>query len=174
MTASYCAGSSSNTGEAGDEVLEYITGVKAVPVPTYFIGATGLGADRAMEALKLAKSTASSDTPGLQYLGRSGLVNLKGLNIAFLDGTSQGQASGEEEQLDSGATCAAHSQVAVIAASPALLTIKQSAWCFFMNSLHKMITAACKRLCMITCRLFLNVLAVLPDHIVICDYSEHA
>lgn len=89
----FWSGTTDNTGQAGDEVLEYLTGMKPVPLPTYFLGATGLGAQRALEALELVQTTAAPDSARIQYLGRSGIINLSGLNIAFLDGASQGQAS---------------------------------------------------------------------------------
>ena len=89
-----CAtGSSTNTGQAGDEVLEYITGVKPVPLTTYFVGSTGLGAQRALEALELVQATMTPDQPRIHYLGRSGLVNLAGLSVAYLDGIALAQAS---------------------------------------------------------------------------------
>lgn len=63
---------------------------------TYFIGASGAGAQRALEALELAQATASAG-PRVHYLGRSGLTTLKGLSVAFLDGLAPAQASQQVE-----------------------------------------------------------------------------
>jgi hypothetical protein len=59
---------------------EYTSGRKAVPVPTHFIGATGVGVDSAL--LALADPDNKAD---LHYLGTSGLTVVKDLSIAFLD-----------------------------------------------------------------------------------------
>ena len=57
-----------------------MSGEKAVPVSTYFVGGFGRGADRDLAALEESEAD-------LHYLGRSGVTSIKGLSIAFLDGT---------------------------------------------------------------------------------------
>ncbi|KAI8475170.1 MAG: CwfJ C-terminus 1-domain-containing protein-like protein [Monoraphidium minutum] len=63
------------------DMLPYLTGEAQPPVPTYFIGAYGRGSGAGMAAL-----AAAGDKCGLKYLGRAGVVEVKGLNLAFLDG----------------------------------------------------------------------------------------
>jgi hypothetical protein len=64
------------------ELAEYINGEKQAPLPTYFIGAFGKGS-----ALALASLSQTGSTGTVQYLGRSGIKKLYGLNVAYLDGT---------------------------------------------------------------------------------------
>ncbi|PSC76403.1 Zinc finger CCCH domain-containing 64 [Micractinium conductrix] len=67
-------------GEFGGELLPYITGEKQAPLPTYFIGGWGSGSKQALEALSASDSN-------IRYLGRSGVTQIGGLSVAFLDGT---------------------------------------------------------------------------------------
>ena len=73
------AGSSGDASEEDTELADYVTGAKEVPLPTYFIGSFGQGAERAIESLS------DADAP-VRYLGRSGIKQLHGLNVAYLDG----------------------------------------------------------------------------------------
>jgi diadenosine tetraphosphate (Ap4A) HIT family hydrolase len=63
------------------ELLPYINGEKSAPVPTYFIGGFGLGSSKALAALATAPNC------NIKYLGRAGVAQIHGLQIAFLDGT---------------------------------------------------------------------------------------
>lgn len=56
-----------------------------MPLPTYFIGSFGQGAARAIESLSDADAS-------VRYLGRSGIKQLHGLNVAYLDGIYDKQA----------------------------------------------------------------------------------
>lgn len=79
---SFCA-----TGEKDDavdksftELDKYLSGVKPVSVPTYFVGARGPSAQRFLDALDSPENKAD-----IHYLGKSGMQVIKGLSIAFLD-----------------------------------------------------------------------------------------
>lgn len=63
------------------ELTPYLKGEKRAPVPTYFVGGWGAGSRAALEALALAPDS------NITYLGRRGVTSLRGLNVAFLDGT---------------------------------------------------------------------------------------
>lgn len=75
----FCAGS--DEAEYVGELAPYLSGEKTAPVPTYFIGGSGLGSKQALSAL------AATPQCDIHYLGRTGVISLKGLQIAFLDGT---------------------------------------------------------------------------------------
>ncbi|KAG2490789.1 hypothetical protein HYH03_010711 [Edaphochlamys debaryana] len=81
--ALFCAGQFFGPGDdsldPSDALVKYVTGESAVPVPTYFIGGFGAGANAILEALPASKAP-------LKYLGRSGVTSVHGLNVAFLDG----------------------------------------------------------------------------------------
>lgn len=62
------------------ELRQYISGSKPVPVPTYFLGAAGSAADKLLQLLDDPENQAD-----VHYLGKSGLTELKGLSVAFLD-----------------------------------------------------------------------------------------
>ncbi|CAL8469438.1 g8979 [Coccomyxa elongata] len=79
------AESSGDTVEEDTELADYVTGAKEVPLPTYFIGSFGRGAAHAIESLSDADAS-------VRYLGRSGIKQLHGLNLAYLDGTYDKQA----------------------------------------------------------------------------------
>ncbi|KAH7619036.1 hypothetical protein Ndes2526B_g05985 [Nannochloris sp. 'desiccata'] len=86
FAALLCVGPSFNAEGADDadyvgELLPYINGEKTVPVPTYFIGGFGLGSSKALAAL------ATTPNCNIKYLGRAGVAQIHGLQIAFLDGT---------------------------------------------------------------------------------------
>eukprot|EP00873_Tetraselmis_striata_P042256 jgi/Tetstr1/462520/TSEL_007509.t1 len=68
-----------DTSDDGCELLEFIAQNKQAPVPTYFIGSFGKSSDKAIKALSEADC-------GVHYLGRSGVTEVAGLTVAFLDG----------------------------------------------------------------------------------------
>lgn len=64
-------------------LTDYIRGNKTLPLPICFIGNWGQGA-----ASILSQLEASNNSNGqLRYLGRAGVTQVKGLSVAFLDGT---------------------------------------------------------------------------------------
>ncbi|GIL82924.1 hypothetical protein Vretimale_8428 [Volvox reticuliferus] len=73
-------GPGDDTAEPNDALVSYVTGEGIIPVPTYFIGGFGSGSSAVLTALPAAKAP-------FKYLGRSGVANINGLNVAFLDGT---------------------------------------------------------------------------------------
>ncbi|GLI67306.1 hypothetical protein VaNZ11_011492 [Volvox africanus] len=72
-------GPGDDTEEPNDALVSFVTGEGIIPVPTYFIGGFGAGSSAILTALPAAKVP-------FKYLGRSGVANIKGLNVAFLDG----------------------------------------------------------------------------------------
>lgn len=78
-----------------------------VPIPTYFIGGFGRGAEAALAALD---GTADAK---LHYLGASGVAKLRGLNVAFLDGLQPPAGGGTAPASAHG--CRYHSQASRIA-----------------------------------------------------------
>ena len=80
-------GPEGDSAEPEAELLEYVTGSREVPVPTFFIGGFGAGAAAAEAALDGASNSR------LQYLGASGVVRLQGLNVAYLDGLQAPRAA---------------------------------------------------------------------------------
>ncbi|MEW5297133.1 MAG: hypothetical protein WDW36_000361 [Sanguina aurantia] len=83
----FCVGDFLGAGDSESDpdpdpkgVLGFATGEVAVPVPTYFIGGHGQGSSALLSALPASAGQ-------LHYLGRSGVTNVLGLNVAFLDGT---------------------------------------------------------------------------------------
>lgn len=78
-TGGFFAGSGPDDDEYSGELLPYITGEKKAPVPTYFVGGWGHGSKQALEALPASEGN-------VKYLGRSGVVTVGGLLVAFLDG----------------------------------------------------------------------------------------
>ena len=67
-----------------DQLAPYISGEKSAPIPTYFIGAYGLGSIKTRTALS-SQDTTTANT--ISYLGRSGVTRIAGLQVAYLDGT---------------------------------------------------------------------------------------
>eukprot|EP00232_Nephroselmis_pyriformis_P016762 CAMPEP_0182878580 /NCGR_PEP_ID=MMETSP0034_2-20130328/15439_1 /TAXON_ID=156128 /ORGANISM="Nephroselmis pyriformis, Strain CCMP717" /LENGTH=642 /DNA_ID=CAMNT_0025011473 /DNA_START=1 /DNA_END=1929 /DNA_ORIENTATION=+ len=82
----FCVGGSFAPGGDGTEdipgdLVEYIAGVKKPPVTTYFIGAFGVGSTTTVTAFK------TDGECEMFPLGRSGVMTIEGLRVAFLDGT---------------------------------------------------------------------------------------
>ena len=69
------------------ELAPFVSGAAAAPVPTFFVGAFG-GGKGAAAAAGLAALAAHPEC-GIRWLGRSGVTAVKGLLVAFLDGTFQ-------------------------------------------------------------------------------------
>lgn len=67
--------------EYAGELLPYIKGDKKAPLPTYFIGGYGAGSQQALASLEAAPEC------DIVHLGRAGVAQLKGLQVAYLDGT---------------------------------------------------------------------------------------
>jgi lariat debranching enzyme len=86
----------SDTAEYQGQLLPYLTGEKKAPLPTYFIGGWGLGAQQALEALPAARDS------NIHYLGRAGVREVAGLNVAFLDGTYSAAAYHSADPEDEG------------------------------------------------------------------------
>eukprot|EP00208_Stichococcus_sp_RCC1054_P002085 CAMPEP_0206146064 /NCGR_PEP_ID=MMETSP1473-20131121/29358_1 /ASSEMBLY_ACC=CAM_ASM_001109 /TAXON_ID=1461547 /ORGANISM="Stichococcus sp, Strain RCC1054" /LENGTH=638 /DNA_ID=CAMNT_0053542501 /DNA_START=442 /DNA_END=2358 /DNA_ORIENTATION=+ len=82
------AGASEDSAAPDAETIKFLTGKQEVPVPTFFIGAFGAGSRQAMAAAE------ASGTARLQWLGAAGVVRLKGLNVAFLDGLAAPRGQG--------------------------------------------------------------------------------
>jgi diadenosine tetraphosphate (Ap4A) HIT family hydrolase len=83
------------------ELQPYISGDKTPPIPTYFIGAYGLGSKAALAAL------ANSPNCGIRHLGRVGVTSLSGLQVAYLEGRYNAAAyrAEEEEHPDAAGWC---------------------------------------------------------------------
>ena len=82
------------------QLAPFVSGAATAPVPTFFVGA--FGGDSAARA-GLAALAAHPEC-GIRWLGRSGVTTVKGLLVAFLDGTflhpsaaTRQQQQGEEE-----------------------------------------------------------------------------
>ncbi|KAL6784615.1 CGL125 [Auxenochlorella protothecoides x Auxenochlorella symbiontica] len=73
-------------GEYQGPLLEYLTGGKAAPLPTYFMGGWGGGAVSVLEAISAVPES------NIHYLGRAGVKEVKGLTLAYLDGTHNAAA----------------------------------------------------------------------------------
>jgi len=72
------------------DTLRYFTGEKQPPLPTYFIGGFGAGSKQALSVLKDTnkdKEDGGATPPMLNYLGSSGVSQIQGLTVAYLDGT---------------------------------------------------------------------------------------
>jgi len=74
-------GAGSDEADYVGELTPYIAGDKVAPIPTYFSGGFGLGSKQALSALAAAPAC------GIHYLGRTGISHIKGLQIAYIDGT---------------------------------------------------------------------------------------
>lgn len=61
------------------ELASYMTGKVQAPIPTYFVGSHGKSSRSALAALEKAETN-------IKYLGAAGVVEIKGLSVAFLDG----------------------------------------------------------------------------------------
>ncbi|KAK9811513.1 hypothetical protein WJX72_005124 [[Myrmecia] bisecta] len=89
-----CSGQFFAAGDEADqedtELQAYLDGSKPVPVPTYFIGAHGKGARKAMQAL------AAANSDRINYLGRAGVQTVAGLTVAYLDGSQLAVSDGQK------------------------------------------------------------------------------
>lgn len=88
------------------ELAAYLSGETPVPLPTYCIGAWGAGSSAAVRMLR------DGANERLHFLGRSGVREVEGLLIAYLDGRYNGQtfrAAAEKE----GASCRHYNQTDV-------------------------------------------------------------
>jgi hypothetical protein len=110
-----CAGPEDDAAEPDSELVEYASGARIAPLPTYFIGGFGRGSTRALAALE-----AGGGAGGVRYLGRAGLASLAGLAVAYLDGAQdEGPPAGGGAP---GAGCRHFTQArSRLAASPTLL-----------------------------------------------------
>ena len=86
-----------DAAEESCELADWIAEGKKAPVPTYFIGAYGKGSAKAIKALQ------DADT-NIHYLGRSGLTQVAGLSVAFLDGLFD-EAAFSADVVDGEASC---------------------------------------------------------------------
>ena len=108
------AGPTEDRADTDAELEPYLDGSKQPPIPTYFIGAYGRGSDSAVQHIQQS----DEGSPGLTYLGRSGLTSVHGLNVAFLDGTysSLQYTQGVPEQ--GSAACRHFTQVGLVICLP--------------------------------------------------------
>jgi len=72
--------------EVPEAVAAYMTGEKKAPIPTFFLGGWGRGARAALAAQAAGKGN-------VWHLGRSGIRDVLGMKVAFLDGTYDGVVS---------------------------------------------------------------------------------
>ncbi|GMH33389.1 hypothetical protein BSKO_01223 [Bryopsis sp. KO-2023] len=72
------------------KVTSVLESVEDAPVDTYFIGGYGRGSELGLAALQ-------SGDRNITYLGRSGVVDVKGLSVAFLDGIYDGDRFCDED-----------------------------------------------------------------------------
>ena len=73
------------------ELAPYVAGTATAPLPTYFVGAHGVGAAAGVAALAAPAAAGC----GIHYLGRAGVASVAGLSVAFLDGTFSPAALGD-------------------------------------------------------------------------------
>lgn len=70
--------------EGSQQLLPYLTGKKALPLPTYFV--TGGEPSSELTALLDSMPEGGELAPNLTFLGRSGVAGIAGLRVAFLSG----------------------------------------------------------------------------------------
>ena len=75
----HCADVGPEEDEAGKDYIS--ASDQQFPVPLYFIGGFGHGSRTSLSLLD------HSSTNHIHYLGRAGVQQIRGLNVAFLDGT---------------------------------------------------------------------------------------
>ena len=93
--------------EEDDATKDYICGPdKDFPMPLYFIGGFGHGSQTNLSLL-----ANQSSVNNIHYLGRAGVRQIHGLNVAFLDGTYNKDAFDAPGNAGDAKTCQHYTQV---------------------------------------------------------------
>ena len=104
------------TGAAGaDGIADALASSTRFPVPLYFIGGYGHGAEDQIPLLQ--EGSEGSAATNIEYLGRAGVRQIHGLTVAFLDGTYSKAAYSSLCKPDDQQSCRQYTQVRAFAHS---------------------------------------------------------